>query len=478
MRYLLIPLFLVVSTTYAQDLPKSGSTMGIPMLTDTDMRARSAPGQGSMIFNTSERSFYWFDGNDWQPLLTADTEQGMPGVRWSQQRPGTTGGAKISNGTTGFWDLTGNSGTTFANFLGTTDKQDLRFKVENIHAGRIQAPPQLPLPDLFIPQFDHTSFGLGAGKLDAGNANSFFGSSAGTSLQDGTENTAIGFAALGAHNGGEGNTAIGSRSHATNAATGLCTSLGFMAGPTGALNNATAIGAQSSVTTNNSLVLGSINGVNGATSDVNVGIGTTAPARALHISRGASGGTSNPGALAVLEDNANSYLNLMTPDANESGVLFGTPTSNAEGGVIYNTGATPNGLAFRTNGNATRAVIDGNGLMGIGTTTPATKLDVNGGLSVRLTSTQTVPVGNNNVTVGDRSYMRFSSTGSSALILSNGLVTGQMLLIESGGGTITVADNAATSNCNLAANRSLGTNDVLTLIWNGLDWVEVSFTNN
>ncbi len=37
------------------------------------------------------------------------------------------------------------------------------------------------------------------------------------------------------------------------------------------------------MTQSNSLVLGSINGVNGASSDTNVGIGTTAPVRQLHV---------------------------------------------------------------------------------------------------------------------------------------------------------------------------------------------------
>lgn len=47
--------------------------------------------------------------------------------------------------------------------------------------------------------------------------------------------------------------------------------------------NATAIGFRAKVTQSNSLVLGSINGVNGAVTDTNVGVGTTAPADRLHV---------------------------------------------------------------------------------------------------------------------------------------------------------------------------------------------------
>src|SRR6202035_5061375 len=49
------------------------------------------------------------------------------------------------------------------------------------------------------------------------------------------------------------------------------------------LNNVTVIGANAQVTASNSMVLGSIHGVNGATASANIGIGTTAPTYLLHI---------------------------------------------------------------------------------------------------------------------------------------------------------------------------------------------------
>ena len=63
------------------------------------------------------------------------------------------------------------------------------------------------------------------------------------------------------------------------------TFIGYYAGPgtTTQLTNATAIGAQAVVSQSNSLVLGSISGVNGAASNVNVGIGTTTPTAKLHV---------------------------------------------------------------------------------------------------------------------------------------------------------------------------------------------------
>jgi len=54
----------------------------------------------------------------------------------------------------------------------------------------------------------------------------------------------------------------------------------------GNLSNATAIGSYAYVTASNSLILGSINGVNSATASTNVGIGTTAPGQKLVVAGG------------------------------------------------------------------------------------------------------------------------------------------------------------------------------------------------
>jgi len=35
---------------------------------------------------------------------------------------------------------------------------------------------------------------------------------------------------------------------------------------------------------------------------------------------------------------------------NESGILFGNPTNNAAGAIIYNLGNSKNGMLFRANG--------------------------------------------------------------------------------------------------------------------------------
>lgn len=102
-----------------------------------------------------------------------------------------------------------------------------------------------------------------------------------------------------------------------------------------------------------------------------VGIGTSTPERFFHVFGGSAGAvTSNAGSLAVFEDDANAYLSLLTPAANESGILFGTPTNAQEGGIVYGNAGTQNGMQFRTNGNNTRMVIENDGDVGFGTSAP------------------------------------------------------------------------------------------------------------
>ena len=110
----------------------------------------------------------------------------------------------------------------------------------------------------------------------------------------------------------------------------------------------------------------------------NIGIGTTAPQKLLHVREGSAGVNPMSMAVGVFENNTSASINLLTPAANESGIYFGNPLSAAAGGVVYN--STPaNGLSFRTNGNISRAVLDATGNFGIGDDSPNSKLHVSRG---------------------------------------------------------------------------------------------------
>jgi hypothetical protein len=132
-------------------------------------------------------------------------------------------------------------------------------------------------------------FGSEAGALNTvGGKNAFFGESAGQQNTQGASNSYFGKSA-GFRATGSSNTFVGaladfineSPSGNKNTLLGAFATIG--SGPSFSPDNATAIGANAQVTNSNSLVLGSINGINGATADTRVGIGTTAPTARLSV---------------------------------------------------------------------------------------------------------------------------------------------------------------------------------------------------
>ena len=139
--------------------------------------------------------------------------------------------------------------------------------------------------------FDYGNLGLFnaflgfAGNLTmTGGQNTASGAFALSGNSIGSNNTASGYWALASNDWGSNNTASGYEAGLPNVYGNNNTFLGANSDPsTGTLTNATAIGANALVSESNALVLGSINGVNGATSNVNVGIGTTSPLSTLDV---------------------------------------------------------------------------------------------------------------------------------------------------------------------------------------------------
>ncbi|MCP4597327.1 tail fiber domain-containing protein, partial [Neptuniibacter sp.] len=123
-----------------------------------------------------------------------------------------------------------------------------------------------------ISGFFNTAVGSGALANNLEDHNTAFGMSSLLYNTSGGENTGIGRAALQSNTTGDNNTGLG-----------FWTDVG-----SNNLTNATAIGAYAYVTQSNSLILGSINGVNTATADTKVGIGTTSPYYKFEV-QGATG---------------------------------------------------------------------------------------------------------------------------------------------------------------------------------------------
>lgn len=109
----------------------------------------------------------------------------------------------------------------------------------------------------------------------------------------------------------------------------------------------------------------------------NLGIGTVAPARRLHVANGVSGATSSGSTGILLESNTNVYQHFLTPSTAENGLLFGTNASSIGAGIIYNNSNTINGFQFRAGGNSTRMTLTNSGNLGIGTINPNGILDLN-----------------------------------------------------------------------------------------------------
>lgn len=99
------------------------------------------------------------------------------------------------------WNLTGNSGTTSNNFIGTTDYKPLEFRVYNHRAGYIGDTT-----------FNKVSFGYRALERSTMYLNVAFGNYAAQQTTTGNSNTAIGFNSLWVNADGSNNTAIGSNS--------------------------------------------------------------------------------------------------------------------------------------------------------------------------------------------------------------------------------------------------------------------------
>ena len=122
----------------------------------------------------------------------------------------------------------------------------------------------------------------------------------------------------------------------------------------------------------------------------NVGIGTTTPSELLEVSKNQN----NVTAIQVTNENTGSSVRSdlqLANNVNTAYIAYNGTANTALGGAnslnLYNGANAP--IAFFTNGTSEKMRITGAGNVGIGTTTPATALDVNGAATIQTLATST-----------------------------------------------------------------------------------------
>jgi hypothetical protein len=296
----------------------------IPRMTQTQRNAIKTPATGLLIYQSDHTSgFYYYSGTAW----TAVTQK--------------------SKG----WSLTGNSGTNpSTNFIGTTDVQPLKFRVNNNNAGDIDY------------NLGTTALGYLALSSNTGVSNTALGYEAGSSNTSGQYNTAIGSSAL-----------IGNITGTQNTATGA---LSLYAG-TGSNNTANGYYALASNSSDNNTAVGALSLHGNTSGGDNVATGYTT------LYTNTTGDYNTAVGSAALYNNTNGFQNVAV----------------GRGALISNTGGVNNTAVGM---NALKSNSTGTNLTGVGdfTDVNADGYSMSGafGYSSLITASNQVRIGDNNVT--------------------------------------------------------------------------------
>ena len=378
------------------------------------------------------------------------------------------------------WSITGNSGTTAGtNFIGTTDAQDLVFKTNSTERARLVnstghfgVNTTAPAYRIQVEEPGGSDGDIGARLYNTNNLayqpSLIFQVSNGTrSSPSSVVNTApLGAIRWGGYDGSAFNDVncaeVSTRASENWSTTAHGTTMYFKTIANGTTTTATRMTLSES----------------GA-----IGMGTTTPTANLHLYGSGQSGFTPTGAISVtggpevafssgLFTKSGATIQMIDYDAYSSGLTFNVHKGANNGGGGSNSDNWPT--------DAVQAMtIDNNGNVGIGTVAPNTIVDIDGGLSIRPSTTVNLTADNQAVTVGNRSMIVLTSTSGTAtsrtFTLSSGLQSGQVLVILL---TSNAAELADSGNCNLASTYAMTVNDTITLIWNGSTWYETSRSAN
>ena len=154
------------------DVSSTSKGILIPRMSSVQRTGIGTPANGLLVYDNDSLAFAYYNGAAWSFI-------------------------KGNNNIAAGWSIKGNAGTTAANFMGTTDNQDVFFKRNNINAGLLN--------------ISNTAFGVNAFLTTTGGFNTAFGGGAlSKNIVGGSYNTANGWLALNNNTSGVANTANGS----------------------------------------------------------------------------------------------------------------------------------------------------------------------------------------------------------------------------------------------------------------------------
>jgi trimeric autotransporter adhesin len=406
----------------------------IPALTQAQRNAIASPAKGLLVFVTDDSSFHYNAGTpaaaNWQKVFAGNNA----------------------------WSTTGNTGNTVSHFIGTTDTQAVRFKVNNLPFGYLsQAKSNIALGENALQNnttgTSNVAIGLAAMKNNTIRGNTVaIGDSAlynnGTgavNYYDGAYNTAVGSRALLKNTLGYGNTATGIQTLFTNT--------------TGYENTATGINALFSNTTGTAnTAYGSTTLVNNISGNGNTAAGHSAMALNLLGSLNVAVGNA-----ALYRNNYRSNLVAIGDSAlynNGTGAVFisseGKSNTAVGSKALY---ANTTGYSNTANGfNALYSNISGVGNTAVGTQSLFynTTGNLNTAFGATALASNTTGAGN---TASGVNTLFYNTTGS------NNTVSGYNAMINNTTGSENAAFGiqALYSNTTGASNTAFGVN---TLYYN------------
>jgi hypothetical protein len=185
-----------------------------------------------------------------------------------------------------------------------------------------------------------------------------------------------------------------------------------------------------------------------------VGIGTTSPQRLVHIYGGSAGSVSyTSGAELVIENDGNTRLQMVSPNDKIPGIEFGDTEASGAGYLLYS--HPQDKLRLGANA-ADRLVVDGNGHVGIGTSTPGTDLDIkhdqNSQTILRIENTNTGSSSSERLSFdnedGSMAYIATYDNDSplvpSGMVFANNRPAGNLKFRTGGTDRLTISNSGAT----------------------------------